>query len=106
MLKGFRGAPFLLMVAWNLVSGSAAAGGQTAPQPESEQVVSAELKKLYMAVAAAKPRSEGQQEILRQMAEMASNGKELLLTMRASVGAFPAAGGSQPTRPKASFALL
>ena len=94
MLQGFRGAPFLVMVAWNLVSGYAVAGGQTAPQPETEQVVSAELKKLYMAVAAATPQSAEQQELIRQMADTASNGKELLLTMRAGVGVFPAGKGS------------
>jgi hypothetical protein len=95
MLQGFRGVPFLVMVAWNLVSGHAVAGGQTAPQPETEQVVSTELKKLYMAVAAATPHSAAQQEVIRQMAATASNGKELLLTMRAGIGVFPAAKGSQ-----------
>jgi hypothetical protein len=83
------------MVAWNLASGGTAASGAAVPQPEAEQVVSAALKKLYMAAAAATPQSPAQQGVILQMAEKASNGKELLLTARAAVGAFPAGTGSQ-----------
>jgi hypothetical protein len=90
MLKGFRGVPFVCVVAWTLASGNTAL-----PQPEAEQVVSAALKKLYMAAAAAPPQSPAQQKVILQMAEKASNGKELLLAMRAAVGAFPAGTGSQ-----------
>jgi hypothetical protein len=95
MWKGFRGVPFVVMVAWNLASGSTAASSAAVPQPEAEQVVSAALKKLYMAAAAATPQSQAQQNVILQMAEKASNGKELLLVMRAAVGAFPAGTGSQ-----------
>ena len=94
MLKGFRGVPLVVMVAWSLASGSTA-GNTAAPQPEAEQVISAALKQLYMAAAAAAPQSPAQQKVILQMAEKASNGKELLLTMRAAVGAFPAGTGSQ-----------
>src|ERR1035437_9866455 len=95
MWKGFRGVPFVVMVAWNLASGGTAASSAAVPQPEAEQVVSAGLKKLYMAAAAATPQSTAQQNVILQMAEKASNGKELLLTTRAAVGAFPAGTGSQ-----------
>src|ERR1035437_2789871 len=95
MWKGFRGVPFVVMVAWNLASGGTAASSAAVPQPEAEQVVSAALKKLYMAAAAAAPQSPAQQSVILQMAEKASNGKELLLTARAAVGAFPAGTGSQ-----------
>jgi len=95
MLKGFRGAPVVVLVAYSLATGHTAAGHAAAPQPESEQVVSAEMKKLYMAAAAAAPQSQAQQSVIRQMAEKAANGKEVLLAMRAAVGAFPAFAGSQ-----------
>ena len=95
MLKGFRGVPFVVMVAWNLALGSAAAGNGAVPQPEAEQVVSAALKKLYMAAAAAPPQSPAQQKVILEMAEKASNGKELLLAMRAAAGSFPAGAGSR-----------
>src|ERR1039457_2242817 len=97
MWKGFRarGVPLVVMVAWNLAAGGTAASSAAVPQPEAEQVVSAALKKLYMAAAAAAPQSTAQQKVILQMAEKASNGKELLLTARAAVGAFPAGTGSQ-----------
>ena len=95
MLKGFRGVPLVAMVAWTLAAGNSAASNAAAPQPEAEQVVSAAMKKLYMAAAAAAPQSQAQQKVILEMAEKASNGKELLLAMRAAVGAFPASAGSQ-----------
>ena len=95
MLKGFRGVPLVAMVAWALAAGKSAASNAAAPQPEAEQVVSAAMKKLYMAAAAAAPQSPAQQKVILEMAEKASNGKELLLAMRAAVGAFPASAGSQ-----------
>jgi hypothetical protein len=82
------------MVAWNLASGNTAASNAAVPVPEAEQVVSAALKKLYMAAAAAVPQSPAQQNVILQMTEKASNGKELLLVMRAAVGTFPASTGS------------
>ena len=57
--------------------------------------MSAALKKLYMAASAEAPQSAAQQKVILQMAEMASNGKELLLAMRAAVGAFPSGAGQQ-----------
>jgi hypothetical protein len=95
MWKGCRGVPVIVMVAWSLASGNTAAGNAAVPVPEAEQVVSAALKKLYMAAAAAPPRSPPQQKVILQMAEQASNGKELLLVMRAAVGTFPASTGAQ-----------
>jgi hypothetical protein len=59
-------------------------------QPESEQVVGEGLKDLYMACSAAAPQSAAQQKIVLRMAQQASNGRELLLAMRAAVGVFPA----------------
>jgi hypothetical protein len=95
MWKGFRGVPFVVMVAWNLASVGTAASSAAVPQPEAEQVVSAAMKKLYMATAAETPQSTAQQKVILQMAEKASNGKELLLTARAAAGTFPAGTGSQ-----------
>ena len=95
MRKCFRGAPVVVMVAWNLASCDTAARSAAAPAPEAEQVVSAALNKLYMAASAAAPQSPAQQKVILEMAEKASNGKELLLVMRAAVGVFPAGTGSQ-----------
>lgn len=61
---------------------------QAAYRPASEQSISPKLKELYMRCSAAPRRSAAQQALVREMAERASNGKELLLTMRASVGVF------------------
>ena len=47
-----------------------------------------------MDAAAASPRSPAQQRVILQMADKASNGKELLLVARAAIGAFPAGAGS------------
>jgi hypothetical protein len=65
------------------------------PQPEAEQVVSRSVKRFYMDAAAVAPRPPAQQKVILQMAEKASNGKELLLVMRAAVGGFRADAGSQ-----------
>ena len=98
MWKGFRGVPVVVMAAWTLASCNTAAKDAAVPQPETEQVVSADLKKLYMAAAAATPQSAAQQKVILQMAEKASNGKELLLVMRAAVGVFPASAGPRELR--------
>jgi hypothetical protein len=95
MWKGFRGVPVVVMAAWSLASCNTVAKDAAVPAPEAEQVVSASLKKLYMAAAAAAPQSQAQQKVILQMAEMASNGNELLLVMRAAVGTFPAGAGSR-----------
>jgi hypothetical protein len=65
----------------------------TAPKPEvavgeSQQQISESLKKLYMACSAAPAHSPQQQKLVLDMANQASNGKELLLVMRAGVGVF------------------
>ena len=98
MWKCFRGVPVVLMVAWSLASCNTVASNGAAPVPESEQVVSADLKELYMAASVAAPQSVAQQKVILRMAEKASNGKELLLVMRAAVGVFPASAGSQEQR--------
>ena len=85
----------VVLVAWCLASCAVAAISAAEPVPESEQVVSAALKELYMAASQAPPQSLAQQKVILQMAEKASSGKELLLVMRAAVGVFPAATGSQ-----------
>jgi hypothetical protein len=53
------------------------------------------MKELYMAASAAVPRSAAQQQLILKMARNASNGKELLLAMRAAVGVFRADAGPQ-----------
>ena len=57
--------------------------------PESQQVIGESVKELYRACSAAPPQSHKQQQLVLSMAEKASNGKELLLAMRAGVGVFP-----------------
>ena len=96
MWKRFCGLPVVVMVAWSLASCNTAANNGAVPVPEAEQVVSADLKELYMAASAAAPQSVAQQKVIRRMAEKASNGKELMLVMRAAVGVFPAGSGSLP----------
>jgi hypothetical protein len=98
MWKRFYGVPVVVMVAWTLASCNTVPSNGAAPVPESEQVVSADLKELYMAASVAAPQSVAQQKVILRMAEKASNGKELLLVMRAAVGVFPASAGSQEQR--------
>jgi len=95
MWRRFRGVPVALVAAWSLASCNTAARNAAAPVPEAEQVVGPELKGLYMAASAAAPQSEAQQKVILRMAEKASNGMELLLTMRAAVGVFPAGAASR-----------
>jgi hypothetical protein len=91
MWKLFRGLPVVVLAAWNLASCNTAARKAATPVPETDQIVGAAVKQLYMAASAAAPQSAAQQKVIQQMAETASNGKELLLVMRAAVGVFPAA---------------
>src|ERR1035438_2912211 len=79
MWERFRGAPVVVMAACSLASCDTPARSAAVPAPEAEQVVSAALKKLYMTASAAPPQSAAQQQVILQMAEKASNGKELLL---------------------------
>ena len=94
MWKCFRGVPVVVLAAWSLGC-STPANNAAAPVPEAEQVVGADLKGLYMAASLAPPQSAAQQHVILRMAEKASNAKELLLTLRAAVGVFPARTGSQ-----------
>jgi hypothetical protein len=95
MWKRFSGVPVVVVVACGLASCNTAAKDAAAPAPEAEQTVSSALKDLYMAASAAAPQSAEQQKIILQMAVRASNAKELLLTMRAAIGVFPASTGSK-----------
>jgi hypothetical protein len=98
MWKRFRGVPVVVLVAWNLASCNAVARKAAAPVPEAQQLVSEALKDLYVAASLAAPQSPAQQKVILRMADKASNGKELLLVMRAAVGVFPAGAGSQEQR--------
>jgi len=95
MWKHFRGVPVIVMVAWSLASCNTSARKAAVPAPETEQVISEGLKDLYVAAAAAPPQSPAQQKVILRMAQKASNGKELLLVMRAAVGVFPSGGAVQ-----------
>lgn len=65
-----------------------------ANSPESAQVIGESLKALYIACSQAPHQSVAQQKLVLRMAREASNGKELLLAMRAAVGVFPARTGA------------
>jgi hypothetical protein len=94
MWRRFCGALLAVMAAWFLASCNTTRKA-AAPAPESEQAISEALKGLYMAASAAAPQSPEQQKVILRMAEKASNGKELLLVMRAADGVFPSDAGSQ-----------
>jgi hypothetical protein len=89
MRKCFGGISVIAMIPWSLVSCHTASQKTGAPIPEEKQVIGDALKELYMAASAAPPQSREQQSVVLRMAEKASNGKELLLVMRAAVGVFP-----------------
>jgi hypothetical protein len=89
MRQRSAGVPLVLMVVWNLTSCQGTATKTAVPTPEPEQVIRESLKELYMAASAAAPQSTEQQKLILRMAKSASNGKELLLVMRAAVGVFP-----------------
>jgi hypothetical protein len=91
MWKHF-GAPVMILAAWSLASCNPAARHAAGPVPEPEQEISAGMKELYMNASMVAPQSPAQQKIILRMAQKASSGKELLLTMRASVGVFPVTG--------------
>src|ERR1035441_196541 len=99
MWKRFRGVPVVVLVAWNLASCNAVARKAVAPVPEAEQRVGEALKDLYVAASLAAPQSPAQQKVILRMAEKASNGKELLLVMRAAVGVFPGGAGPKDADP-------
>ena len=89
MRKLFLGAPLVVLAAGTLTSCQTAGQRAAAPLPESQQVISNSLKDLYMAASAAPPQSAQQKKLILKMADKASNGKELMLTMRAAEGVFP-----------------
>ena len=95
MRKHLCGVPLVVMVTLNLASCQNAARRAAAPTPEADQAIRESLKDLYMKASAAAPQSAEQQKVVLRMAEKASNGKELLLVMRAAVGVFPAAARQQ-----------
>jgi hypothetical protein len=63
-----HGVPIAVTVAWTLASCNTAPSKGAALVPESEQVVSADLKELYMAAGAAAPQSVAQQKEIRRLA--------------------------------------
>jgi len=89
-LGGAQAITFSLVAtfAWTLASCDGGSRKATLPAPESEQVISEAMKDLYMTAAAAAPHSLEQQKLILRMAKKASNGKELLLVMRAASGVF------------------
>ena len=93
-MRGSRPLALVLSAisAIELASCHAGARKDEFPPPESEQVIGEAMKDLYMAAAAAPPQSPQQQKVILRMAQKASNGKELLLVMRAANGVFPSAG--------------
>jgi hypothetical protein len=89
MRKLLLGAPLVLVAAGTLASCNISGSQAAAPQAESEQVIGNTLKELYMSASAAPPQSAEQRKLILRMADQSSNGKELLLTMRAAEGVFP-----------------
>jgi hypothetical protein len=98
MWKRLRGVPIIILAAWNLASCDVAPRKTANPVPEAEQVVGEAMRELYMAASAVPPHSPAQQKVILKMAEESSNGKELLLAMRAAVGVFPADAASAERR--------
>ena len=89
MWKYFRCVLLVAATIWMLAACHTGSRQAARPAPESEQVISAALKELYLKVSALPRQSREQQELVLRMAREASNGKELLLVMRAAVGVFP-----------------
>ena len=84
-----------LAAVWILAGCHTASRQATTPTPEAEQVISKQLKDHYMALSMVPPQSAAQQKLILQMAQEATNGKELLLVMRAAIGVFPAPSGGK-----------
>jgi hypothetical protein len=100
MRKYFRDALMVVAAAWILAACHTASRQAAAPTPESEQVIGSALKDLYMKVSTAPPHSPEQQKLILRMAQGATNGKELLLVMRAADGVFPAVAASGQQTPE------
>jgi hypothetical protein len=90
----FCGVLLIPLAAWNLAACHTAPRKASTPIPEAEQAIGESLKALYMSASAAVPQSPEQQKVILRMAEKASNGKELLLVMRAAVGVFATNAGA------------
>ena len=86
-----------ILFPWLLV-GCHSVSRTAAPVPESQQIISAEIKNLYMSVSAAAPHSPEQQELVTQMVDRSTSAKELLLTMRAVDGVFSSDEAVAPVR--------
>ena len=80
--------------AWLLAGCHTASRQAAGPLPETEQVVSEELKEMYMAASAAPRQSPEQQRLFLRMAQKAANGKEVLLVMRATQGVYTGSAGA------------
>lgn len=90
-MKCFGDVLLVGMVAWILPACHTASHQSIAPAPEEEQVISEAMKELYMAASTAPAQTPQQQKLILRMAQTASNGKELLMVMRAAMGVFPSA---------------
>jgi len=89
-MKCFATGLLMALVAWIVLAACHTASPQAAlPSPEEEQVISDSLKQLYMAASTAPSQSIEQQKLILRMAQKATNGRELLLVMRAALGVFP-----------------
>jgi hypothetical protein len=95
MVQCFRNALVMVAATWMLAACHAASQQAAAPTPEAEQVISDAVKQLYMDVSTAPPRSAAQRRLILRMAAKASNGKELLLVVRAGDGVLPEAGAPE-----------
>lgn len=89
MWKRLLCLPAVVLAGWSLASCDRTVRKAAAPTPESDQKIQESLKELYMAASAAAPQSPEQHKVILEMAQRASSGRELLLTMRAAVGVFP-----------------
>jgi len=65
------------------------------PAPEAEQVIGETMKETVHGCQRGGPSVRGAAKDHLKMVQRASNGKELLLAMRAAIGVFPAEGGPQ-----------
>ena len=96
-MKSLRSV-LLILTATGILAGCHTASRQAAaPVPEADQVISKAMTENYMTVSVAAPHSLEQQKLILRMAHDATNGKELLLVMRAAVGVFPPAAPSGPS---------
>ena len=96
MTECFRRVLLMVVATSTLIGCHTASQQAAAPTPEPQQTVGSAMKELYMEVSTSPPQSPQQQKFILRMAQQASNGKELLLVMRAAVGVFPASTSPEP----------